>query len=57
MTSSHFSPAFVARWFKGAAWLVFAIEERAGVVDTTSSIPTERTPVRACHGAAAAEGW
>jgi len=41
MASPDFSPAFVARWFKGAAWLAFATEDRAGVVDTTLSSPTE----------------
>ncbi len=69
----HFSPASVARRFKGAAWLAFATEGTRtsagmheveqcrsncrGVVDTTSSIPTERTPDRACHWAAAVGGW
>ncbi len=34
MNSLHFSPPFVARRFKGAAWLAFVTEERAGIVDT-----------------------
>ena len=40
-SSPHFSPGFVARRFKGAAFLAFATEGRAGVVDTTLSSPTE----------------
>jgi hypothetical protein len=55
LDSPHFSPGFVARRFKGARWLAFATEGRAGVADTTLSSPTERKPDRACHGAVAAE--
>ena len=55
--SPHFSPPFVARRFKGAVCLVFVTEERAGILDSLSSTPTERTPGRACHWAVAVEGW
>jgi hypothetical protein len=55
--SPHFSPGFVARRFKGARWLGFATEGRAGVADTTLSSTSERKPDRACHGAVAADAW
>ena len=57
VVSPHFSPGFVARRFKGAVWLAFTTESRAGVVDTTLSSPTEGTPDRACHCAVAVEAW
>ena len=57
LASPHFSPPFVARRYKGAAWVAFATEERAGIVDTMSSTPTERKPARACHCTVAVEGW
>lgn len=50
MDSLQFLPPFVAKRFKGAAWLVFATETRVGIVDTMSSTPTERKPDRTCHG-------
>ncbi|MGE4617064.1 MAG: hypothetical protein AAEJ43_08600, partial [Gammaproteobacteria bacterium] len=40
----HISPAFVARWFKGAAWLAFATEERAGVVDLGRAFRSSERP-------------
>jgi hypothetical protein len=56
-TSLHISPGLVARRIRGAAWLAFATEERAGVVNTPSSTPTERKPARACHWTVAVEAW
>jgi len=44
-SSLHFSPPFVARRSKGVAWVAFATEERAGIVDTLSSTPTEGVPL------------
>ena len=55
--SLHVSPMFAARRLKGATWLVFATEERAGVLDSTSSILTERTSDKVRHWVAAAEDW
>jgi len=57
LINPHFSPPFVARRFKGAACLAFVTKERAGILDSLSSTPTERTPSRACHWAVAVEGW
>ena len=57
LASPHFSPPSVARRIKGAAWVAFATEERAGIADTMSSTPTERKPARACHWNVAVEGW
>ena len=39
--SPHCSPPFVARRRKGAAWVAFATEVRAGIAGTMSSTPTE----------------
>jgi hypothetical protein len=57
IASLQFSPGLVARRFKGAVWLAFPTEGRAGVVETTLSSPTEGKPSRACHWAVAAEAW
>jgi hypothetical protein len=37
----YIAPVPVARLTRSASWLVFATEERAGIVDTMSSTPTE----------------
>ena len=55
--SPHFSPPFVTRRFKGASRLVLATKERAGVLGSTLSTPTELKPAGACHWAGAVEGW
>jgi hypothetical protein len=48
-TSPHFSPPFVAKRLKGAVWLAFATEERAGIVDTMSSTPSGLVPSFSRH--------
>ncbi len=53
--SPHYSPGFVASRFQGACRVGFATEERAGVVDTTSSAPTERKPRGAYSGPGAVD--
>ena len=54
-------PAFLARVRREAVETGVdvrrATEGPADVVDTTSSIPTERTPVRACHWTVAVADW
>lgn len=54
--SPHFSSAFITRRFKGVSRLVFTTEEHAGVLDSTSSTPTEQKPAWARDWAAAVGG-
>ena len=55
--SRDFSLWSVARRFKGATCAAFATEERADMVDTISSTPTERRTRKACHWDIAAGRW
>jgi len=44
----NIASVLIAKPIRGASWLAFATEERAGIVDTMSSTPTKWEPARAC---------